>query len=87
MPHKNFFFGGIYYFHIPSVYNTKERTNNRLPMDKTSTPITEQIISKALKKEKYPSPSAVSLEFIRNFARNFRVEKGVNGDYREFVLN
>ncbi len=56
-------------------------------MDKTSTPITEQIISKALKKEKYPSPSAVSLEFIRNFARNFRVEKGVNGDYREFVLN
>lgn len=56
-------------------------------MDKTSTPITEQLISKALKKEKFPSPSAVSLEFIRNFARNFRVEKGVNGDYREFVLN
>lgn len=56
-------------------------------MDKTSTPITEQIISKALKKEKYPSPSVASLEFIRNFARNFRVEKGVNGDYREFVLN
>ena len=87
MPQKNFFFGGIYYFHIPSVYNTKERTNNRLPMDKTSTPITEHVIRKALKKEKFPRPSVSSLEFIKNFARNFRVEKEINGDYREFVLN
>jgi hypothetical protein len=58
-----------------------------LPMDKNSTPITEQVISKALKKEKFPSPSASSLEFIKNFARNFRVEKSLNGDFREFVLN
>ena len=83
----SFFFCGIYYFYISNVYNTDKRIKMVLPMDKTSTPITEQIISKALKKEKFPSPSAVSLEFIINFARNFRVEKGVNGDYREFVLN
>ena len=87
MPQKNFFFGGIYYFYLPSVNNTKERTNNRLPMDKTSTAITEHVIRKALKKEKFPRPSVSSLEFIKNFARNFRVEKEMNGDYREFVLN
>lgn len=56
-------------------------------MDKTSTPITEPVIRKALKKEKFPKPSAVTLEFIRNFARNFKVEKGIQGDVREFVLN
>ena len=87
MPQKNFFFGGIYYFYVPSVNNTKERPNNRLPMDKTSTAITEHVIRKALKKEKFPRPSVSSLEFIKNFARNFRVEKEMNGDYREFVLN
>ena len=87
MPLKKNFFGGIYYFYVASVNNTKERTNNRLPMDKTSTPITEPVIRKALKKEKFPKPSAVTLEFIRNFARNFKVEKGIQGDIREFVLN
>lgn len=56
-------------------------------MDKTSTPITEQILAKALKKEKFPRPSVSSLEFIRNFARNFRVEKSVSGGMGEFVLN
>ena len=87
MPQKNFFFGGIYYFYVASVNNTKERTNNRLPMDKTSTAITEHVIRQALKKEKFPRPLVSSLEFIKNFARNFRAEKGINGDYREFVLN
>ena len=59
-------------------------------MDKTSTPdlkIDGPIIGQALKKEKFPKPSVSSLEFIRNFARNFRVEKSINGDMREFVLN
>ena len=56
-------------------------------MDKKSTQITESVISKALKKEKFPGPSVSSLEFIRNFARNFRVEKSINSDLREFVLN
>lgn len=56
-------------------------------MDKKSTPITEPVIRKALKKEKFPKPSAVTLEFIRNFARNFRAEQGIDADYREFVLN
>ena len=56
-------------------------------MDKTSTPITESVISKALKKEKFPLPSATSLEFIKNFARNFRIQRNVEGDIREMVLN
>ena len=58
-----------------------------LPMDKKSTRISEMLIRKALKKEKFPAPTVSSIEFIRNFARNFRVEKSVNGDLREFVLN
>lgn len=56
-------------------------------MDKISTPLTEIVVKKALKKDKFPSPSVSSIEFIRNFARNFRVEKTFKGDIREFVLN
>ena len=56
-------------------------------MDKKSTPITESVISKALKKEKFPGPSVSSLEFIKNFARNFRIQKDVEGNIREMVLN
>lgn len=56
-------------------------------MEKKSTPVTEEIISKAMKQEKFPKPSVSSIEFIRNFARNFKVEKGIQGDIREFVLN
>ncbi|MBR1947306.1 MAG: hypothetical protein IKA35_04390, partial [Bacteroidaceae bacterium] len=32
-----------------------------------------------------PSPSLTSLEFIRNFARNFRVCNGENGIVQDFV--
>lgn len=54
-----------------------------MPMDKTSTTeINGSVIKQALKKDKYPKPSATSLEFLKNFARNFRV---ING--RELVLN
>ena len=56
-------------------------------MDKKSTRISEMLIRKALKKEKFPAPTVSSIEFLRNFARNFRVEKSINGDLREFVLN
>lgn len=56
-------------------------------MDEISTPITEQLVSMALKKDKYPSPSVSSLEFIKNFARNFRVQRGVDGNIGELVLN
>ena len=59
-------------------------------MDKTSTQELDNagaIIRQALKKQNFPKPGAVSLEFIRNFARNFRVQKEVEGDIREFVLN
>ena len=61
-----------------------------MPMDKTSTPkfkIDSSVIKQALMKEKFPMPSASSLEFLKNFARNFRVQRGVDGDIREIVLN
>jgi hypothetical protein len=59
-------------------------------MDKTSTPgfnIDGSVIRQALKKEKFPKPSISSLEFLKNFARNFRVKDGIEGDIREMVLN
>ena len=59
-------------------------------MDKTSTPgfnIDGSVIKQVLKKEKFPKPSISSLEFLRNFARNFRVQDGIEGDIRELVLN
>lgn len=61
-----------------------------MPMDKTSTPelnSAESLIKQALKTEKYPKPSIASLEFLKNFARNFRVQRGIDGDMREIVLN
>ena len=59
-------------------------------MDKTSTSdfkIDGSVIRQALKKEKFPKPCVASLEFIKNFARNFKVQQGVEGDIRELVLN
>lgn len=59
-------------------------------MDKTSTPefrIDGSVIRQALKKEKFPKPCASSIEFIKNFARNFKVQKNIEGDIRELVLN
>ena len=59
-------------------------------MDKTSTPefrIDGTVIRQALKNEKFPKPCVASLEFIKNFARNFKVQQGVEGDIRELVLN
>lgn len=59
-------------------------------MDKTSTPelnSAELLLKQALKTEKFPKPSITSLEFLKNFARNFRVQRGIDGDMREIVLN
>lgn len=59
-------------------------------MDKTSTTdfkIDGSVIRQALKNEKFPKPCVASLEFIKNFARNFKVQKNVEGDIRELVLN
>ncbi|MBR5475258.1 MAG: hypothetical protein IKV17_00365 [Bacteroidaceae bacterium] len=59
-------------------------------MDKTSTTdftLSENLIKKALKGDLCSSPSKSSLEFIRNFARNFRVQANFDGDIRELVLN
>ena len=61
-----------------------------MPMDKTSTPefeINGSVIKQALKNEKFPKPSVSSLEFLKNFARNFRVQRGIEGDIREMILN
>ena len=61
-----------------------------MPMDKNSTPefkIDGSVIRQALKKENFPKPCVASLEFIKNFARNFRVQQGIDGDIREMVLN
>jgi hypothetical protein len=59
-------------------------------MDKTSTPefeLSESVIKNALKIDFFPQPSVSSLEFIKNFARNFKVQKNIDGDIRELVLN
>ena len=59
-------------------------------MDKTSTPefrIDGTVIRQALKNEKFPKHCVASLEFIKNFARNFKVQKNIEGDIRELVLN
>ena len=59
-------------------------------MDKTSTTdfkIEGSVIRQALKNEKFPKPCVASLEFIKNFARNFKVQKNIEGDIRELVLN
>ena len=59
------------------------RTTKQMPMDKTSTTeINGSVIKQALKNDKFPKPSVTSLEFLKNFARNFRV---ING--KELVLN
>ena len=73
---------------IPERYYI--RTKKQMPMDKTSTPkfkIDGSVIKQALKTEKLPKPGVSSLEFIKNFARNFRLQRNVEGDIREMVLN
>ena len=59
-------------------------------MDKKSTlefKIDSSVIKQALKNEKFPKPSVSSLAFIKNFARNFRVQKNIEGDIKDYVLN
>lgn len=57
-------------------------------MNRNFTPkLQHPIIAEALRREQMPSPSLTSLEFIRNFARNFRVCKSENGIIQDFVLN
>ena len=59
-------------------------------MDKTyntDLKIDGSVIRQALKNEKFPKPCVASLEFIKNFARNFKVQKNIEGNIRELVLN
>ncbi len=72
------------------LYQTIETIKLYRPMDKTSTPkfqIDGAVIRQALKKERFPKPSVASLEFLKNFARNFKVQRNIDGDIRELVLN
>lgn len=82
---------------MPGFYNISrggtlyyQKQLNFWPMDKTSTSdfcLSENLIKKALKEEHYPSPSKISLEFIRNFARNLRVQANIDSTANELVLN
>lgn len=59
-------------------------------MDRNFTPdfnLQNSVISRALQGEKMPSPSVASMDFIRNFARNFRVCRSDSGIVHDFVLN
>lgn len=49
--------------------------------------LNDALISKALKAEEYPSPSLLSLEVIKSFARNYRAKQGADGIMIEYVLN
>lgn len=48
---------------------------------------TDKLLDVAMHSEKFPSPSLSSLEFIKNFARNYRVCKDVEGRAGELQLN
>lgn len=59
-------------------------------MDEISTPkieITEKLIQDAMSVESCPKVSDAALEFIRNFAANFRVCKGVEGRAQDLLLS
>ena len=59
-------------------------------MDETSTlktKISEKLLERALKSEAFPKATEASLEFIRNFAANFRVCNSVDGRAQELLLN
>ena len=87
MSHEEISSWDILFYKSIRLYN---RTKKQMPMDKTSTPkikIDGSVIKQALKNENFPKPSVSSLEFLKNFARNFRVQGGVEGNIREMVLN
>lgn len=59
-------------------------------MDKISTSdlkLTEKSLTSTIIKEQCPSPTAASLEFIKNFARNFKVYCDIDGRAQELILN
>ncbi len=47
----------------------------------------EKVTEEALYSEKELTPSKNSLEFIKNFARNFRVCNAIEGRAQELLLN
>ena len=49
--------------------------------------LNDALITKSLKAEEYPSPNALSLEFIKNFARNYRAKQTADGIMIEYMLN
>jgi hypothetical protein len=90
VPQDFFLAAHTIYVSVALLYQTTETIKIYLPMDKTSTPefkINGSVIKQALKSEKFPKPTMTSLELIKNFARNFKVQKNIEGDIRELVLN
>lgn len=63
--------------------------NKDLPMDRTSTLsiLHKRIIIDALKNEKVLSPSEKTIDFIRDFARNFKILDGVPPKIQSLSLN
>ena len=49
--------------------------------------LSENVLKQAVRAEEYPSPSRNSLEFIKNFARNFRICGNIEGRAQELILN
>ena len=61
-----------------------------MPMDNIFTPKLkniEQQVSAAMRNEISYSPKESTLEFIKNFARNFRVDKEADATIQDFILN
>ena len=61
-----------------------------MPMDEiytTDLVITENNLKSALQSEAKLTPSLSSLEFIKNFARNFKKCSDIQGRASELVLN
>lgn len=49
--------------------------------------LTDKILRAALKGDVFPEPARESLDFIKSFARNFRVNGNVEGRAQEYILN
>ncbi len=61
-----------------------------MPMNNIFTPKLkkiEQQVSAAMRNEKSYSPKESTLEFIKDFARNFRVDKETEVTIQSFILN
>lgn len=85
MPQQKYLLRHILYSILVRSINRKQLQ----PMDKNFTQdfkLTDSLLTLALESDKKRSPSETSLAFIRNFARNFKINR-CDGCAHEFVLN